>query len=269
VDPDVYQRLVDDAWEEAKTYLERQATELRQHGIAVETIREPGDPAMQLLALCASQSIAMIVMTTHGRTGLTRTALGSVADHLLRNSTLPVLLIRSVGTNSEHPVNADAGTPHTLTASETLRHLIIPLDGSTIAESALDVVRPLADALATTITLLQVISYTADITERRAVRRYLAEQAEALDARLMNPSGRIETIIREGVVPSEKILELATDIGGMVVMATHGRGGWRRWALGSVADEVIHRTQLPVVVVHAPPSAHLVMGVADTRQAIK
>ncbi|HUY77257.1 MAG TPA: universal stress protein [Ktedonobacterales bacterium] len=245
VDPVVYQRLIDDTAAEARRYLERQATEVRKRGIVAETIQPNGDPGVELLALCASEPIALTVMTTHGRTGLARAALGSVADQLVRGATPPVLLIRAAGGDSE---NAE---PLAESSSDVLRRLIIPLDGSTIAEAALSAARPLADALAQTITLLAVIPYTAETSERVAVRQYLAKQAEAFDAQLKAPTGRIEAIMQEGVVPSENILELAADIGGMVVMATHGRGGLRRWALGSVTNEVIHRTQLPVLVVHA------------------
>ncbi len=242
IEPSVYQQLMDDESDEAHEYLARQAKALRRQAVTVETVVTRGDPATSLLAFCAERPVGLIVMTTHGRTGLARAALGSVADHLVRASLLPVLMTPAAKDRDD------------LAFDRALNQLVIPLDGSPLAEAAISVAMALAGAVTHTITLLQVISYTADASERLAVDRYLAEQAQSMRESLAGRDCQIATAIREGVVPSEKIIQFADDGDCLIVMATHGRGGVSRLVLGSVAAEVIHRSHLPVLV--ARPTDH-------------
>ena len=236
VEPAVYQQLMDDELAEAHEYLTHQGRTLRRQQVVVETVINRGDPATALLDLCAERSVGLIVMTTHGRTGLARAALGNVADRLVRASLLPVLMTPAAEDHDEQSL------------CRALNHIVIPLDGSPVAETALPVANALAGVMAHEITLLQVISYTADASERLAVSHYLAAQAQSMQGSLAGRDCQIATAIREGVVPSEKIVQFAEDCNCLVVMATHGRSGFRRLTLGSVAAEVIHGSRLPVLV---------------------
>ena len=93
--PEVYQQLYDDEQRAAQDYLAARAEPLRARGVDVRTLFARGDPASCLLDLMASEHVGLIVMTTHGRSGIARWALGSVADRLVRSCTTPLLLIRS------------------------------------------------------------------------------------------------------------------------------------------------------------------------------
>ncbi len=237
--PEVYQQLVDDERRTADDYLQLQAQALRRQGFAVETLvdQDVRDHADVLLALCSAQPIGLIVMTSHGRAGLVRFALGSVADHLIRASHIPVLLLRS----------GDAPEAQTVAS---LNHILAPLDGSPLAESALPVVRALAGSVAQEVTLLRIISYVADVSERMEASRYLEERAQTLRKELGDRMCSVSTALREGVAADEKITQFAEEEGCLIVMATHGRGGMRRLALGSIADRVAHTAQTPVMIVH-------------------
>jgi nucleotide-binding universal stress UspA family protein len=93
--PEVYQQLSDDEQLAAQDYLDKQADTLRAHGIDIRTVVSRGEPARCLLDLMDSEHVDLIVMTTHGRSGLARWALGSVADGLVHICATPLLLVRS------------------------------------------------------------------------------------------------------------------------------------------------------------------------------
>ena len=80
--------------EDARTYLEGVASELKGPALKVETFAALGGPADQVLKLCKDKGASLVVMTTHGRTGIRRAVLGSVADEIVRSSVVPVLVIR-------------------------------------------------------------------------------------------------------------------------------------------------------------------------------
>ena len=168
-------------------------------------------------------------MCSHGRTGLARFALGSVAEHLLRHGTAPVLLVRPFG----DPVS--------------LEHAVVPLDGSERAEKALQVVDQLARSVVHEVTLLRVIGAAEEGPE---AERYLEEVAARLTQKHLVCSRRVT----QGD-PAEAILDVAgTD--KLVVLATRGRSGLMRWALGSVADRVAHGGAAAVLLVRAGAAPH-------------
>src|SRR5690242_8977981 len=92
---EVYTRIDTERTQEIKKYLTATAATAREHGIATQIHIERGDPASGVLDTAQELGTMLIVMTTHGRTGLTRFALGSVADRVVRGGAAPVLLVRS------------------------------------------------------------------------------------------------------------------------------------------------------------------------------
>ena len=239
--PEVYQEIAYDEVSLAEQYLRDQQQALQRGGVTVETYSGHGPAGNGLLNLCATHPVGLVVMTTHGRTGLLRTALGSVADQLVRSSHIPVLLLRSGNEQNDEA------------AAHAMEHILMPLDGSPLAESALDVAGALAGTVAHHVTLLQVVSYTIDPADRAAAQTYLQTRAQQLQARLGERDCHVDTALTEGAVPSEKIEQYAQKAGCLVVMATHGRGGLRRLAMGSVADQVLRLSRTPLLIVHTVP----------------
>lgn len=208
---------------EAHAYLAAQCDRLRATGLTVRADAPEGNVAVSLLDYERAAAIDLVVMCSHGRSGLVRFALGSVAERLLRYGTAPLLLVRAFGP----PV--------------ALAHAVVPLDGSKHAEQALDLIARLEGAVVREVTLLRVIDRPADGPEAEA---YLSAVARRLPERL-----RVRCRVEQGDPAAQIITAAGTD--GLVIMATHGRVGLARWALGSVADRVAHGGAAGVLLLRA------------------
>jgi nucleotide-binding universal stress UspA family protein len=147
--------------------------------------------------------------------------------------------------------------------------ILVPLDGSALAETALPIVWELAGTVAHDITLLRVVPFTASEQTHNLANRYLEAHAEELQAQLASGECRVGTAVREGVLPSEKIIEEAESEGGLIVMATHGWGGMKRWVLGSVADQVSHTARVPVLLVHSREYAAVARPAQRTESLVR
>ncbi|HEV7129285.1 MAG TPA: universal stress protein [Ktedonobacterales bacterium] len=238
---EVYQQLADDDLRLANEYIERIAADLRGRGRQVKTMVRRGEPASTLLDIEAQSDVGLVVMTTHGRTGMVRFALGSTADRLVRHGHVPVLLLRPevAGQQEEDP----------------FARVIVPLDGSPLGESSLKVVAPLAGRLVRQVTLMRVIPATALAAVVNEANRYLNTVRERLSEQVAGQPCAIETLVVRGEA-DEQIIEQAETHQSMIVMATHGLTGIRRWSYGSIADHVIHGARTAVLLVH-PPLAQL------------
>ena len=161
--------------------------------------------------------------------------LGSVTDKVLHSASAPVLAIRP----------RDGKTP---VPEVELKHVIVPLDGSLLAEQVLPHVVSLAKALGLTVTLLRVATHR----QNGPLVHYLEAVAEKLRGEGL-PSVKSRTI---GDHPAETIVSVARETPhSMVAMTTHGRSGIRRAVLGSVTDHVVRHCGEPVLVIRAADKA--------------
>lgn len=208
-------------------------------------------PVPCLIARHAMASGAeLIVMTTHGRGGLSRFWLGSVADVLVRLSPAPLLLLRTPEGESA------AGRPL------RVRRILIPLDGSTRSESIVAHALSLGRVLEAELTLLRVVvpavlgpaapfttptDFDPERTRRdeAAAQRYLDALTQRLEA--AGVAVRTRVVVADQVAPT--ILE-ACERGGsdLIAMATAGRSGLKRLLIGSVADKVLRRADVPLLL---------------------
>jgi nucleotide-binding universal stress UspA family protein len=207
-----------------------------------------GNPAVNpddLLEHVRASGADLVVMTTHGRHAVGRFFLGSVADELIRRSAAPVLLI--------HPRQP---APDLLPEPD-VQQVLVPLDGSCLAEQALGPAADLARLFEAECTLLRVVPPTAVLphsgaahpalasSEEADAREYLARLAERLRAEGLRARARL-VVSRHA---EEAILQEATAPGSrLITLATHGRGGVPRMVLGSVADKVVRGASCPVLV---------------------
>jgi nucleotide-binding universal stress UspA family protein len=229
------QQLVDEEQQQAAEYLEQIASSLRPQRLTLQAYVAHGEPASTLLELTPALQVGLIVMTSHGRTGLARLAVGSVADRLVRDGHVPVLLVHAGAAAAERAGRLD--------------HAVVPLDGSALAETALSTAVALAGPLLQRITLLRVIAPDASQEQRAAAHRYLDHQHAQVQQQLVGRPCTVSALMRQGH-PAEQIRRQAEADAALVVMATRGATGARRWALGSVADQVVHEAGGPVLVVH-------------------
>ena len=193
----------------------------------------------------------LVVMTTHGRGAVGRMLLGSVADYVLRTARIPVLLARP-------PASATSRPTFTWTPEE----IVVPIDGSKLAESALPLAADLARALRARLELIQVVTIApatdpvlafpmGDSEALMEMRR--AEAADYLEStaeRLRGPGLEVGTAVVVGPTAAGTLIEITrSERPRLVMIASHGRGGWRRVALGSVADKLVRAAEAPVLVV--------------------
>ncbi len=188
----------------------------------------------------------LLVMTTHGRTGVSRAWLGSVADSLVRNSSFPLLLIRPL---------EDGGTTF---PTPSFDHILVPLDGSGTGEKILEPAILLGKAMGSRFTLLHVVSpqvlmgarvspLPAGRLQERLARAeaYLAEVA----GRLRGEGLQVETKLESHFAPARAILQVAETVGAdLLALATHGYTGVRRAILGSVTDKVLRASRWPLLL---------------------
>jgi nucleotide-binding universal stress UspA family protein len=224
-------------------YLRVLARKLEGHGIDVETALPKGDPALELLRQADARKVDLLALTTHGRGAMARWSLGSVAHKVLRASHQPVLLTRSLGT----PVS-------------TVRRILVPLDGSRRSEAALPHAAALAQVFGAEILMLHVATRPGVEARNSKFRRWLRAEKARMESRFSAIRASlapipVRTAIDEGD-PAVRILQRAGDLPGtLIAMSSHGRTGIRRWAFGSVAEKVLHRTPGPMVIVKSFPPA--------------
>jgi nucleotide-binding universal stress UspA family protein len=264
----------DEELAEAQEQLKILAQSGELSGITTEVHTLVGIVAPTILAAIQALHADLIVMWSHGHTGLLRWRLGSVTHKLVPHCPVPVLVLRDEGTV---PAAAD-GQP--------LRALV-PLDGSPLSESALLPAAQLVTALARSsprgVQLLRVVdippSYGKfrstvdshfDAEMRAEVKREDEQYLDAVAKRfsegeLAKYQLAVTTTVAIDPDVAEAIVQVAERAGGpessgaqLIVMATHGRGGLQLWAMGSVAERVLHTTRLPLLVVHAARGAQRV-----------
>jgi nucleotide-binding universal stress UspA family protein len=205
----------------------------------------PATVADSVLDRARTGKADLIVMTTHGRGPLSNFGVGSVADELIRRAGLPILLVRSSQKAPE------------IVPEPVLDNILIPLDGSAMAEQVLEPALDLALLMEARCTLLEVIetrsspdeSGVRDSPEKTKAEAYLVRVA----ARVNEQGVQVHTRVVVAHHAVEAILEEARAQGSNVIaMATHGRGGLKRLLLGSVADKVIRGASIPVLVLRSP-----------------
>jgi nucleotide-binding universal stress UspA family protein len=227
-------RMYAEEEEAVANYLAEQAQAPSRSGVDVRTVAMRGIPAQELISLVDEQHPALVVMSTHGRTGFVRAALGSVADQLVRHSHSPILLLRSFGKD------CDLGR---------LDRAVVALDGSPRAEQTLDLCRQLAGPVLRDLLLMRVVPDTQGETADEA-QAYLDEVAAQRTPEFRDRDCTVSTKVAHGD-PASEILREAEDGCNLIVIATHGRGGVARWALGSVADKIVQGARVPVLVVRS------------------
>ena len=195
----------------------------------------------------------LISMATHGRSGINRWLLGSVAEKVLRGATSPLLLVRAA---EEAKTEGEA----------PLRSVIVPLDGSELAEQGLSAVAELAKQLQLEVVLFRAYTiplsalavdpegyYAVNDEElisalRDEVVAYLEKKSEATKKLGVE---KVRYIAKYGIAADE-IISLGRETpDNLIAMCTHGRSGVKRWVLGSVTETVVRHSGDPVLVIRA------------------
>jgi nucleotide-binding universal stress UspA family protein len=218
-------------------------------GVRVRSLIVDGHPAEEIVRHASAVGTALVVMTTAGRGAVGRLAYGSVADRVARTSPVPVLLVRG-----------DPDARVNVFEPAMVRRLMVPLDGSPRAHHAVPKAAALATHLAVRVLLISVneaqrMSLIYGSAFSAAAYAEIAQNAEQqLDQVLTKAADElhahgIETDQRVLVGATAFAINSATESGDIIVMTSHGRSGVRRWLLGSVAEQLIRTSRVPVVLV--------------------
>ncbi|MDQ2887759.1 MAG: universal stress protein [Chloroflexota bacterium] len=264
------QEAIEEDLHAANTYLAEVSQSQALAGIKVDTGIFTGSAALKIVDIARSQDIDLIVMCSRGDAGIKRWVMGSVAHKVVRHSPVPVLVLRDSGEQSAHLYQEQ----------ERPLRVLVTLDGSPLAETALEPVVQLVRQLAISgrchLNLLRVI----DLPNRyggwrslSAIDNKVLEQAretaddymqlvaervraDVPDTATVTTSIRIEMDVPAAIIDAAEHGD-EKEVGGydLVAMATHGRGTIPRWALGSVTERVLDSTCLPLLVV-GPQELH-------------
>ena len=237
---------------EARAYLGMVARDLERQGLVVATEVLPVEPVRAILFAAAAHDADLISICTHGRSGLQHALLGSVAEAVLRQSIRPILLTRA----GAH-VGPQATAPY--------GRILVPLDGTPFAETALSYLRVQEIGRAASLLLLRVVSspsqpFMPDVTGYATQGAFEAAEHETQDRRLEG-EGYLQALgdtrLTDGtwhprvVVgdAGEAILDAAGREGvDLIALATHGRHGWDRLLHGSVTRQLLHRATVPMLI---------------------
>jgi nucleotide-binding universal stress UspA family protein len=237
--------------ERAQAYLQSMCDRLASDGIAATAVVKAGAAAQTIIAIAHDEQAGLIAMATHGRAGPARLFLGSVADRVVRTAPVPVLLMRP---RDERTFGTDA-----------VQHILLPLDGSELAETAIPYAEFLALRLKVPITAIRdiPINWISGADPTGMGWTVAPDVVQSIEDEAQDYLQRVvERLRAEGVVaharfgpfssPAADIVGLAEEApGALVVMTTHGRSGLERALLGSVTDRVIRSSAAPVLVVPA------------------
>ena len=246
-------QVVDQAgeMEAARAYLARLGKDLRRDRVESVSRIEFGHPVEEILHRAKSGEFDLVAMTTHGRGGLRRVFMGSVAEGVLRHATIPLLINRPGTTIGDW------------------NRVVVPLDGSKISETILDEAARLAILLRATLHVVRVtlpLLPTTDLYFRplpeveENPQPYLDEVCDRLAAR-----GILAVPVCLHGFAGQEIVRYASKIGaGLIAMMTEGRTGVPRMLSGSVAEEVLRSATCPVLVRRwSPVQAEVPLGAAD------
>lgn len=233
--------------DQAESHLQEASGPASDAGIETVTEHRRGiAPANEILEYAEGEAIDLIVMGTHGRRGLRRLLLGSVAEEVVRLAPCPVLTVPEKDSFGPEPGVAET--------------LVVPIDFSEHARLALDYATHLAQLYGARIHLLHIVEdvvypdfYPPAIAARGAPTQDL--QRESLD-RLLRAAGDledaglgVESHVRTGR-PATEIGDFAAEAQAqLIVIASHGLTGLRHMLLGSVTEQVVRRSPCPVLTV--------------------
>jgi nucleotide-binding universal stress UspA family protein len=216
----------------------------------VQTIVIDGQPDSKILDYAIENNINLIVMVSHGHSGIMPWATGSTASKIIQKSAIPILLIRASD-------NVD-----TKQVSGLFRKILVPLDGSTISEAVLPYVKEIAAYTNSEIILLRVLeqgqhvrtiggldhfAYTDQQVEE--MRQETVVYLNEMNQKLSKDGFTVQTVVKTGDVAQVIIETTIQENVSIVAMSSHGKSAAIKWVLGSVSNKILQAGKKPLLLV--------------------
>jgi nucleotide-binding universal stress UspA family protein len=242
--------MIEDGMRASTTYIRGVATTFPDGKVTCTVEKDRAEEA--IINKAEADGGTLITMATHGRSGLNRFLLGSVAEKVLRGSDNHLLLVRATETGQT-------------TGEAAFKSIIVPLDGSELAESVLPPVATMAKELNLEVVLFRAYhipynAYAGDdgyyaVNYDELIAGVRDEAKEYLDKKVeeMKKLGgaKVSAVTKEGFAGDEIIALGRKTPDALIAMCSHGRSGVKRFVLGSVTENVVRHSDDPVLVVRA------------------
>jgi nucleotide-binding universal stress UspA family protein len=245
-----------------QAYLERNVEAMRGNAASAprraKTVVLCGDPAGQILDYAAREQVSLLIMVTHGHSGIMPWTMGGTANKIVHGAPMPVLLLRATAVKKKGPQKSIFGK------------ILLPLDGSGAGETAATLILEIAARLKSEVTLLTVIESSQRVhtiggldyirfpeQEVEKTKRDMSGYLDCAVRRFRDRGIEAHSELRSGHA-AEVILKSAKAAGAqLVAMSSHGKSGLREWVFGSVSQKVLHAGKTHLLLVKPTPEAKL------------
>lgn len=233
-------------------YIEDVARQIRKRVTKVSPLVLSGKPAGEIIGYAEQNDVGLIIMASHGRSGITPWSTGGVASKVLHATKIPLLLIKAAKPRQRKP------------GKRLINRILLPLDGSKAGEAAVHYVGELMDRLESEVILFGVVPAGQHIRtvggldyilfpeqHLEAIKTEAREYLNKAYRRLKRGKGEVRVELRVGDIAQE-IIKFAEEINvGLIAISSHGHSGIERWVFGSIANKVVQASNTPVLLVKA------------------
>jgi nucleotide-binding universal stress UspA family protein len=247
------------AREDAQNYLHDMAQRFAGKADKVHGRVAEGPAAQTILDSARKEGVTMIAMSTHGRSGVARWTIGSVAEKVARACDVPLLLVRSFRRNPQGDLEPS------LPEEFPFRRILVPVDGSPTSMSIIGSAEKFAQLYDSEVVVLHVrppyipaspmlpgMEAGLPAIQPPPIRADKDETTSKAADRFRHAGLKVRRMTLEGEAASE-ILDLSkAEAVDLIALGTHGRSGISRWALGSVAERVLRGAEVPLLILRSP-----------------
>jgi nucleotide-binding universal stress UspA family protein len=247
------------AREDAQKYLHDMARRFAGKADKVHGRVAEGPAAQTILDSARKEGVTMIAMTTHGRSGIARWTMGSVAEKVARASNVPLLLVRSFRRSPQGDL--EPSSPEEF----PFRRILVPVDGSPTSMSIIGSAEKFAQLYDSEVLVLHVrppyvppspllpgMEAALPVMQPPPLPADKDETTAKAADRFRHAGLKVRRITLEGEAAAE-ILDLSkVEAVDLIALGTHGRSGMSRWALGSVAERVLRGAEVPLLILRTP-----------------
>ena len=238
-------------------YIEEVAKRVKEHAkkhARVKTAVLTGEPAEEIINYAEKKDVSVIIMASHGRSGIMPWVMGGVASKVLHATRVPVMLIRAVKLPRKAP------------RERLLDRVLLPLDGSETSEAAVPYIRKLIDKLGSEVILFGVVVAGQHVRtvggldyilypepELELAKTEAREYLDRLCQRLGGRKSKVSVGLKVGDNIAGEIVKFAKRKSvGLIAISAHGHSGIEKWVFGNIANKIVQVSKIPVLVVRTP-----------------